>query len=66
MNDVILPIHHNPVYLDLFSKQETKLTLALEQIFLKPVIYDEIEFFSNKNLEYPYKKRKSNIQTFPS
>ena len=38
----------------------SKLDKAFDNIMLKPVVYDELEYFS-KEKGYPFKKRRSNI-----
>ena len=51
----------NQLFLDIVEKVENNLKQALEKITIKPVIYDEVEYFSNSYIDYPFKSRKSNL-----
>lgn len=40
---------------------DSKIQRAFGSLFAKSVIYDQIEYFEQSNLNYPFIKRKSNI-----
>lgn len=51
--------------MDWYSENYNYLVEALYHIRLRPVIYDEVEFFSNDN-SYPFKPRKTTLAALAS